>query len=103
MRNMCRAACTGRAALAVGVLLAGVNVAAQTPAPPATAKKPDDAPSVRLGATIFADYTVTTEPKAIDVDGNEVTANAFNIARSYINVTGQISRLVAFRVTPDIA
>ena len=103
MRHTFRGACTGRAALAVGVLLAAVNAAAQTPAAPAAAKKPDDAPSIRVGATIFADYTATTEPKAIDVDGNEVTGNAFNIARSYINVTGQISRLVAFRVTPDIA
>jgi hypothetical protein len=37
------------------------------------------------------------------VDGNRITPNAFNIARSYLNVTGQISRVVAFRVTPDIA
>jgi hypothetical protein len=64
---------------------------------------PDDTPSIRVGATIFADYTVTQEPKTTDVDGNRITPNSFNIARSYINVTGQISHIVAFRVTPDIA
>jgi hypothetical protein len=64
---------------------------------------PDDTPSVRVGATLFLDYTVTQEPRANDVDGNRITPNAFNVARSYINVTGQISHVVAFRVTPDIA
>lgn len=64
---------------------------------------PDDTPSIKVGATIFADYTVTQTPKLRDVDGNEVTANAFNIGRAYLNVTGNISHLVAFRVTSDIA
>jgi hypothetical protein len=63
---------------------------------------PDDTPSIRVGATIFADYTITTEPKINDADGNRVTPNSFNIARSYLNLTGQISHIVAFRVTPDI-
>ena len=45
--------------------------AAQTT--PAAAKAPDDTPSVRLGATLFLDYTVTTEPKITDADGNTVT------------------------------
>ena len=36
------------------------------------------------------------------MDGNDVHANAFNIARAYVNVTGNISHIVAFRVTPDI-
>lgn len=64
---------------------------------------PDDTPSVRVGATLFLDYTVQPEPKVTDVDGNSVTGNAFNIGRAYINVTGNISHIVAFRVTPDIA
>jgi len=68
-----------------------------TPAPP------DDTPSIRVGVTIFADYTVTEKPTATDIDGNEITPNSFNIGRSYLNVTGQISHLVAFRVTPDIS
>ena len=90
------------AAVAAFTIAAGPAAFAQTPAAPA-AKNPEDTPAVRVGATIFADYTVTTQPDATDADGNRITPNAFNIARSYINVTGQISRLVGFRVTPDIA
>jgi hypothetical protein len=79
------------------------SAAAQTtPSAPAQ-KPPDDTPSIRIGATIFLDYTVTQKPKAIDADGNEITPNQFNVQRAYLNVTGQISHIVAFRVTPDIA
>ena len=42
-------------------------------------------------------------PKTTDADGNSVNANAFNVRAHYINVTGNISHLVAFRITPDIA
>ena len=52
---------------------------------------------------IFADYTIQHQPKIKDADGDEVTLSAFQITRSYINVTGNISRTIAFRVTPDIA
>src|SRR5687768_1235265 len=84
-------------AIAVAMALpAGAQVA------PGGGSKPQDTPSVRVGSTIFADYTVTQKPKSTDVDGNEITPNAFNIGRAYINVTGTISHLVAFRVTPDI-
>ena len=75
--------------------------AAQTTPAPAPAP-PDDTPSVRLGATLFLDYTLTTEPKTTDADGNTVTPNAFNVGRAYLNLTGQINHIVAFRVTPDI-
>lgn len=64
---------------------------------------PDDTPTIKVGATIFADYTVQQKPRAKDVDGNDVTPNAFNVARAYINVTGNISHLIAFRITPDVA
>jgi hypothetical protein len=63
---------------------------------------PDDTPSIRLGATIFADYTFTEKPKTTDADGNLIHPNAFNVGRAYINVTGNISHLIAFRITPDI-
>jgi len=63
---------------------------------------PDDTPSIRVGATIFADYTYQQNPKITDTDGNSVNFNSFNVTRSYINVTGNISHLLAFRVTPDI-
>jgi len=83
----------------VGIFLAFAPAAAQAQAPPST---PTDTPSIKVGATIFVDYTVTAEPKNTDVDGNEYTPNSFNVGRAYLNVTGNISKLVAFRVTPDI-
>jgi len=63
---------------------------------------PDDTPSIRVGATLFADYTLTQKPEIRDADGNAVKLNAFNVGRAYINVTGNISHLIAFRITPDI-
>jgi hypothetical protein len=64
---------------------------------------PDDTPSIRLGATIFTNYTYQTDPKVPDADGNLVHKSGFDVARSYINITGNISHIVAFRITPDIA
>ena len=81
-------------------LVAAESAGAQGPPTPGAS---GDSPAIRLGATIFADYTYTAEPEATDADGNTVNPSAFNLTRSYINVTGTISRLVAFRVTPDIA
>jgi hypothetical protein len=63
---------------------------------------PDDTPSIRVGATIFADYTVQQKPSVKDAAGNDVQLNSFNVARSYINITGNISHIIAFRITPDI-
>jgi hypothetical protein len=80
------------------LLVAGAGVAmAQT----AGAAAPATTPSIRVGTTIFADYTLTETPKASDGTG-EITANAFRVSRSYINVTGTITSKVSFRVTPDI-
>src|SRR4029079_5063907 len=62
---------------------------------------PDDTPKINVGATIFADYTIQQEPK-VTADGNQVTLNQFQVGRSYINVTGNISHSIAFRITPDI-
>lgn len=83
--------------LSVGAAgLTGGRASAQTP--PAG----DDEPSIRVGATIYADYTYVQEPETIDADGNTIHANAFNVGRSYININGKLSRRVAFRITPDI-
>lgn len=88
--------CAG-VALAVSAM-AGARICAGQPAPVAA-----DAPAIKVGVTLFADYTVQQQPKIVDADGNAVTFNAFQIGRSYINVTGRLSRTIAFRVTPDIA
>jgi hypothetical protein len=81
-------------------LAAPASSAAQTPATPAA---PADTPSIKVGVLIFADYTIQQQPKIKDADGNDVTLSAFQIGRSYINVTGNITRNISFRLTPDIA
>jgi Phosphate-selective porin O and P len=65
--------------------------------------KPDDGPSIKVGAQIFADYTYGQEPLSIDADGNRVHPSAFNMTRAYLNVTGNLTHSISFRVTPDIA
>src|SRR5436190_3021410 len=64
---------------------------------------PDDTPSIKVGATIYADYTYQSAPEAKDADGNSFNPSSFNVSRAYINITGQISHLLAFRITPDIS
>ena len=63
---------------------------------------PDDTPSIRVGVTLFPTFVYQTNPTITDADGNVVNKNAFDVARAYINITGNISHLVAFRITPDI-
>jgi len=63
---------------------------------------PDDKPAIKLGVTVFTDYTYTDSPASKDANGNTINPNAFNISRTYINVTGQLHHLVSFRITPDI-
>ena len=89
----------------LGSLCSARALSAQTtqPAPPPAAPtQPDDTPSIRIGATIYADYTFQQSPEVVDADGNSVHLNQFNVGRSYINITGNISHVVAFRITPDI-
>jgi hypothetical protein len=87
-------------ALAATLTAIGPCAAQVTPAggPPT-----DDTPSIKVGVTMFVDYTVNEQPKIRDADGNEVTFSAFQIGRSYINVMGNITRNVSFRITPDVA
>jgi hypothetical protein len=37
-----------------------------------------------------------------DADGRSVRKNGFDVGRAYINITGNISHLVSFRITPDV-
>jgi hypothetical protein len=91
----------GTAIAFVAALAAAVPSAGQTTAA-AGAAAIDDTPKISVGATLFADYLVQQQPKIVDADGNTVTLNQFEIGRSYINVTGNISHAIAFRITPDI-
>jgi hypothetical protein len=81
--------------------LSGTTASAQV-TPPAGSTPPDDTPSIKVGATLFTDFTYTQSPQQKDADGNTINFSQFNVSRSYINITGNISHLVAFRLTPDI-
>jgi hypothetical protein len=100
-RSRLRPRLVSAAATAVLVVLFATPSRAQV-TPAAGYTPPDDTPSIKLGTTIFADYTYQSAPEVTDADGNTLNPSAFNVTRAYINVTGQISHLVGFRVTPDI-
>ena len=80
--------------------VAGAASAQVTPAAGFT--PPDDTPSIKVGATLYPTITYQTTPTITDADGNIVNKSSFDVARAYINITGNISHLVAFRITPDI-
>lgn len=89
------------ACAAAGLFAASRNARGQvTPAGGYT--PPDDTPKVSVGGTLFLDYTYQDVPTGKDADGNVIHSNAFNVSRAYINVTGQISHLISFRITPDV-
>src|SRR4030095_15285552 len=88
-------------ALAAAMICTGASATAQV-TPAAGDTPPDDTPSIRVGMTLFPTFTVQTDPNVTDADGNSVNRSAFDVQRAYINVTGNISHLVAFRITPDI-
>jgi len=79
-----------------------VNAGAQV-TPAAGYTPPDDNPSFKVGVTIFGDYTYVESPEVKDSDGNTINQSSFNISRAYINVTGNLNHLIAFRITPDVA
>jgi len=83
------------------LLIVPSTSAAQTQAP-APAPPSPDTPTVRAGGTIFADYSVQQTPKITDADGNDVALSQFEITRAYINLTGNITRHIAFRLTTDV-
>ena len=70
--------------------------------PAAGSTPPDDTPSIRVGMTLYPIFTYQTQPQVTDADGNAVKRNAFDVGRAYINITGNLSHIIAFRVTPDI-
>ena len=91
-----------RAALALLLVMHSTIAFAQI-TQAATSTPPDDTPSIRVGMLLFTDYTLQTSPETTDSDGNVIHPNSFNVGRSYINITGNISHIVGFRITPDVA
>jgi hypothetical protein len=63
---------------------------------------PDDTPTMRVGFTLFSDYTYTQSPTATNADGSTYNPNAFNVSRAYLNFTGQLHHLLSYRVTTDL-
>jgi hypothetical protein len=92
-----------RAASAVFTLmfLYGRGAGAQV-TPAAGYTPPDDTPRIGVGMTLWPSFTLQTEPDITDAAGNSVNRSAFDVGRAYINVTGQLSHIIAFRITPDI-
>ncbi|TAK19437.1 MAG: hypothetical protein EPO35_00080 [Acidobacteria bacterium] len=88
-------------ALALLTILAPSTALAQVTAA-AGYTPPDDTQAIKVGAVVFYDYTYTKTPKTTDSAGNTFSPSVFNVARTYLNVTGNISHRVAFRITPDI-
>jgi hypothetical protein len=87
--------------------LAAAQAAAPSPTPTpapaaAAAPTPDDTPTVRVGATIYTDFTYVAAPQIKDADGNTVHSSAFDVGRAYINAAGNLSHLLSYRVTADI-
>ena len=89
--------------LTLVTVLCSARFASAQVTPAAGYTPPDDTPSIRVGAVIYPDFTYTMNPATTDADGNSIHLSQFNVSRSYINVTGNISHLVAFRITPDVA
>lgn len=85
------------------VLAASPAFASAQVTPAAGYTPPDDTQSVKVGAVIFYDYTFTKTPQATDAAGHQISPSAFSVPRTYINVTGNISHNVAFRITPDVS
>ncbi len=79
-----------------------VRVAGAQVTPAAGVTPPDDTQSIKIGAVIFYDWTKQLEPKITDSAGDVVSLNSFNVTRTYINVTGNISHRISFRITPDV-
>lgn len=93
-----------RTIVAAIVALAGPAASANAQITPAAGHTPpDDTPSVRVGVTVFADYTFQSSPEVTDAAGHSVDLNQFQVQRAYVNVTGQVHHLLSFRITPDIA
>src|SRR5215510_10901785 len=83
-------------------MLLSPRVAAGQVTPAAGYVPPDDTPALRVGFTLFPQFNFQSEPRITDAAGNQVRRNAFDVGRAYINLTGQLSHIVAFRLTPDI-
>lgn len=86
---------TTRSVLTLALLLCSfASATAQTQsASPAPAPEPDY-PIIRVGVLSYVQYDAELE--------NRQGFNAFDLTRGYVNINGQLSKSVRFRLTPDI-
>jgi hypothetical protein len=66
------------------VLTLSGSIAMAQITPAAGYTPPDDTPSIRVGAVIYADWTFQNSPETTDADGNTINPSSFNVTRSYI-------------------
>ena len=59
-------------AAAVGLIALAPRMASAQVTPAAGFTPPDDTPNIKVGVTIYADYTYTDAPQSKDADGNVV-------------------------------
>lgn len=86
----------------IGVLLASLCCGVASAQTPASAP-PSSAPQIKIGGTLFADFTETLAPTAEDAAGQRYRPNAMNLTRAYVTVTGAFNPVFSFRITSDIA
>ena len=92
-----------RTALTAALMSSVPALAAAQVTPAAGYTPPDDTPSIRVGVVFYGDYTYTQSPRTTDSDGNSIHLSQFNVSRTYLNITGNASHIVAFRITPDVS
>jgi hypothetical protein len=90
-------------AVAIAAFVTALSPTARAQVTPAAGYvPPDDKPALKVGFTLFADYTYADSPTSKNADGTDYNPNSFNVSRTYLNVTGQLHHLFSFRITPDI-
>jgi hypothetical protein len=83
-----------RPSLLLIVLVMSARAAfAQSAQPPAPAAEPDY-PIIRIGVLSYVQYDAELK--------NRDAFNAFDVTRGYVNINGQLSKNVRFRLTPDV-
>ena len=73
---------------------AWAQTAPQTPPAPQTAAAAPTYPTVRVGVLSYIQYDAELKNR----DGY----NAFDLTRGYINITGDLTNSISYRITPDV-
>ncbi len=85
---------TTQLVLVLSLLLAPLAAARAQPAPAQAPAAEPDYPIVRIGVLSYVQYDAELK--------NRDSFNAFDLTRGYVNINGQLSKNVRFRLTPDV-